>query len=60
MRRHRPAHGPAATRLGSRGRYFSNGSVKDLKGVVNFHKAQCSIGLTEPEKTDLVNFLSAL
>jgi cytochrome c peroxidase len=51
---------PPLRALASRAPYFSNGSAKDLMAVVNFYNTRFNIGLTEPEKTDLANFMGAL
>ncbi|CAN5407232.1 hypothetical protein BH09PSE4_BH09PSE4_03180 [soil metagenome] len=46
--------------LSARAPYFSNGSAKDLRGVVDFYERRYKIGYTEQEKRDLVNLMSAL
>jgi hypothetical protein len=46
--------------LASRAPYFSDGSAATLLDVVNFYNQRFSIGLTDQDKQDLVNFLSAL
>jgi hypothetical protein len=46
--------------LAARAPYFSNGSAKSIREVVDFYDRRFSIGYTEQEKRDLVNFLSAL
>lgn len=46
--------------LASRAPYFTNGSAKTLRDLVDFHDRRFDIKLTEQEKTDLVNFLSVL
>ncbi|MFM2124806.1 MAG: hypothetical protein RL328_1257, partial [Acidobacteriota bacterium] len=46
--------------LSARPPYFVNGSAKTLRDVVNFYERRYGMGLTEAEKTDLVNFLGAL
>ena len=46
--------------LSARAPYFSNGSAADLREVVEFYDRRFKIGYTEPEKQDLVNFLSIL
>jgi cytochrome c peroxidase len=51
---------PPLRALASRAPYFSNGSAKDLLAVVNFYNTRFNIGLTEPEKADLANFMGAL
>jgi hypothetical protein len=46
--------------LAARAPYFSNGSAKDLRAVVDYYERRYSIGYTEQEKQDLVNLMSAL
>ncbi len=46
--------------LSSRAPYFSNGSAKTLRELVDFYDRRFNIKYTEQEKTDLVNFLSVL
>jgi hypothetical protein len=46
--------------LSARAPYFSNGSAKDLRGIVDFYERRYRIGYTEQEKQDLVNLMSAL
>jgi cytochrome c peroxidase len=46
--------------LASRAPYFSNGSAKDLRAVVDYYERRYGIGYTEQEKQDLVNLMSAL
>lgn len=46
--------------LSARAPYFSNGSAKDLRGVVDYYDRRYDIGYTEQEKTDLVNLMSVL
>lgn len=46
--------------LAARAPYFSNGSAKDLRGVVDFYDRRFHIGYTEQEKQDLVNLMRAL
>jgi hypothetical protein len=46
--------------LSARAPYFSNGSAKDLRGVVDYYDRRYHIGYTEQEKQDLVNLMSAL
>lgn len=46
--------------LGARPPYFSNGSSKTLRELVDFHDRRFEMKLTEQEKRDLVNFLSVL
>jgi len=46
--------------LSARAPYFSNGSAATLREVVDFYDRRYSIGYSEQEKQDLVNFLGAL
>ena len=46
--------------LSARAPYFSNGSAKDLRGVIDFYDRRYHIGYSEQDKQDLVNLLSAL
>lgn len=46
--------------LAARAPYFANGSAPDLRAVVDFYDRRFNIGLSEQERTDLVNFLSVL
>ena len=46
--------------LAARAPYFSNGSARTLRGVVDFYDRRYAIGYTGQEKQDLVNFLSVL
>lgn len=46
--------------LAARAPYFSNGSAKTLREVVDFHDRRFDMKLTEQEKQDLENFLSVL
>ncbi|HTY94520.1 MAG TPA: hypothetical protein VMC02_11565 [Steroidobacteraceae bacterium] len=46
--------------LAARPPYFANGTAEDLRAVVDFYDRRFNIGLTEQERTDLVNFLSVL
>ncbi|MEO7549714.1 MAG: hypothetical protein ABIT09_01055 [Croceibacterium sp.] len=46
--------------LGARAPYFSNGSARDLRGIVDFYDRRYTIGYTEQEKLDLVNLMKAL
>ena len=46
--------------LAARAPYFSNGSAKNLREVVEFYDRRFEIGYTEQEKQDLVNFLTVL
>ncbi|MFN8000252.1 MAG: hypothetical protein U0X75_04455 [Acidobacteriota bacterium] len=46
--------------LAARAPYFSNGSAKNLRELVDFYDRRFDLKLTEQEKVDLVNFLSVL
>ena len=46
--------------LAARAPYFSNGTGKDLRGVVDYYDRRYHIGYTEQEKQDLVNLMGAL
>lgn len=46
--------------LSARAPYFSNGSAKDLRGIVDYYERRYNIGYTEQEKQDLVNLMRAL
>jgi hypothetical protein len=46
--------------LAARAPYFSNGSAKDLRGIVDYYDRRYGIGYTEQEKRDLTNLLGAL
>ena len=46
--------------LSARAPYFSNGSARDLRGVIDYYERRYDIGYTEREKQDLVNLMSAL
>jgi len=46
--------------LSARPPYFSNGSAKDLRAVVDYYDRRYNIGYSEQEKQDLVNLMSAL
>ena len=46
--------------LAARAPYFSNGSARNLREVVEFYDRRFEIGYTEQEKQDLVNFLTVL
>ncbi|MFN0111836.1 MAG: hypothetical protein ACKVZH_23505 [Blastocatellia bacterium] len=46
--------------LAARAPYFSNGSAKTLRELVDFYDRRFDMKLTEPDKIDLVNFLSVL
>lgn len=46
--------------LSARKPYFSNGSAKSLRELVDFYDRRFTIGFSEQERTDLANFLSVL
>lgn len=46
--------------LAARAPYFSNGSMKSLRELVDFYDRRFDMKLTEIEKQDLVNFLGVL
>jgi hypothetical protein len=46
--------------LAGRAPYFSNGSAKDIGGIVDFYNRRFNIGYTEQEREDLINFLGTL
>jgi predicted MFS family arabinose efflux permease len=46
--------------LAARAPYFSNGSMKSLRELVDFYDRRFDMKLTEQEKRDLVNFLGVL
>ena len=46
--------------LSARAPYFSNGSARSLRDVVDFYDRRYNIGYGDQEKSDLVNFLGAL
>jgi hypothetical protein len=46
--------------LAARAPYFSNGSAKDLRAVIDYYDRRYNIGYTEQEKQDLVNLMRAL
>lgn len=46
--------------LAARAPYFSNGSAKNLRELVDFYDRRFDMKLTEQEKVDLINFLSVL
>ena len=52
--------GPILRGLASRAPYFHNGSAATLLDVVNFYDQRFTIGFTDQQKTDLVNFLNSL
>jgi hypothetical protein len=46
--------------LPARAPYFSNGTARDLRGIVDFYDRRFHIGYSEQEKRDLVNLMRAL
>lgn len=46
--------------LAARAPYFSNGSARSLREMIDFYDRRFNIGYTEQEREDLANFLSAL
>ena len=46
--------------MAARAPYFSNGSAKDLRAVIDYYDRRYNIGYTEQEKQDLVNLMRAL
>jgi predicted MFS family arabinose efflux permease len=46
--------------LAARAPYFSNGSMKSLRELVDFYDRRFDMKMTEAEKQDLVNFLGVL
>lgn len=52
--------GPILRGLAARAPYFHNGSAGTLMDAVNFYDKRFSIGFTDQEKEDLVNFLNTL
>ncbi len=46
--------------LAARAPYFSNGSARDLRAVIDYYDRRYQIGYTEQEKQDLVNLMRAL
>lgn len=46
--------------MAARPPYFSNGSARSLRAVIDFYERRYNIGFTEQEKQDLVNLLSVL
>jgi cytochrome c peroxidase len=51
---------PQLRALSARAPYFSNGLAATLMDVVNFYNTRFSIGYSDQEKQDLVNFLRTL
>jgi cytochrome c peroxidase len=46
--------------LAARAPYFSNGSARTLRELVDFYDRRFNIQFSETERQDLVNFLSTL
>jgi cytochrome c peroxidase len=46
--------------LAARAPYFSNGSAKNLKELVDYYDRRFDMRFTTQEKEDLVNFLGVL
>ncbi len=46
--------------LSARAPYFSNGSAKDLRGIIDYYDRRYAIGYSEQEKIDLVNLMASL
>jgi hypothetical protein len=46
--------------LAARAPYFSNGSAKDIRGIIDYYDRRYAIGYNAQEKADLVNLLGAL
>lgn len=46
--------------LAARAPYFSNGSARTLRDIIEYYDRRYSIGLSEQEKQDLTNLLSVL
>lgn len=46
--------------LAARAPYFSNGTARDLRAVVDYYERRYNIGYSEQEKQDLVNLMSVL
>jgi hypothetical protein len=46
--------------MSARAPFFSNGSARDLRGVIDFYDRRYQIGYSEQEKTDLINLMRAL
>jgi cytochrome c peroxidase len=51
---------PPLRGLAARAPFFSNGSARDIKEVVDFYHHRFDLGLGGDERDDLVAFLSAL
>jgi hypothetical protein len=51
---------PRLNGLAARAPYFHNGNAATLRDLVDFYNTRFSIGLSEQDKKDLVNFMNAL
>jgi len=60
VQRRRHDRHAAVPRAGRTCAYFSNGSAATLRELVDFYDRRYTIGYSEQEKQDLVNFLGAL
>jgi hypothetical protein len=52
--------GPVLRGLIARAPYFHNGSADSIGAVVDFYNARFNVGITDLERTDLINFLKSL
>jgi cytochrome c peroxidase len=52
--------GPVLRGLSGRAPYFHNGLGADLGAVIDFYNERFNVGITDDEKEDFINFLSAL
>ncbi|MEG3179624.1 hypothetical protein [Sphingomonas sp. LT1P40] len=46
--------------MSARAPFFSNGSAKDIRGVIDYYERRYNIGYTEQEKADLENLMRSL
>jgi len=46
--------------LAARAPYFSNGTAKDLRAVIDYYERRYTIGYSEQDKQDLVHLMEAL
>jgi cytochrome c peroxidase len=51
---------PTIRSLPARAPYFHDGSAATVLDIVNFYDRRFTIGLTDQQKQDMVNFLNAL
>jgi hypothetical protein len=51
---------PQLRALASRAPFFSDGSAKDIRAIVDFYVRRFNMALIEQDKVDLTNFLAAL